>query len=652
MADAGPPAVTMESDQDASEGQSGEGAVMEPRQDRGETDSTEHEADPVPSDTADSTIGETRGMEDTDGAIETPAEGDTDGAETATAKDIEGPEAAAAGDTDRDAAETPAETDTGGAEAAADTTAVADGDSKGEEVALLNSGREEMLAVGETAPTEASASDEVDEGEARNPDGAGPEVIVMEGERLSPGPEQEPAPGAEGDGSPVELLTEQPDGQDSTERAEGDLAAAEAAEVAQGDRTPATPTIIAPDEESERSMEEPVSREPSAHDGRDCVKAGGDGAMVGNLDAVEEQDMENTVEGEMEPQMSHEELLEKYQALHETHEKLLRRNGQLQHKLADYFRRKKGEDGRVEVERGGLDQEQKYLKYMVAIEDVRRQEQQQRLALERQVADLSARQQQQQECVEAEWRALAACKRQAVLAAIRTRIGRHVSKEELKQMEQSEERKEEEVAHVRLQNIKLKNRLRKQEQMLRSREELGEGLHLIDFEQLKIENQTYNEKVEERNEELLKLRRKITCTVHMLTHVKEKLQFVQVENEEQRAALASVEVHVAQRRDALTRTKQARDALRTDNIRLRRRAGLLGSPQLLRDLEVAVDGAERLRGRLQELRARHAELALAARGVRAKVEQARAVAATGASARRGGGGGGALVSTYGAGALA
>jgi len=31
-------------------------------------------------------------------------------------------------------------------------------------------------------------------------------------------------------------------------------------------------------------------------------------------------------------------------------------------------------------------------------------------------------------------------------------------------------------------------------------EELADGLHLIDFEQLKIENQTYNEKIEERNE--------------------------------------------------------------------------------------------------------------------------------------------------------
>lgn len=42
-------------------------------------------------------------------------------------------------------------------------------------------------------------------------------------------------------------------------------------------------------------------------------------------------------------------------------------------------------------------------------------------------------------------------------------------------------------------------------------------LHLIDFEQLKIENQTVNEKIEERNEELLKLRKKNTTTVQVRT---------------------------------------------------------------------------------------------------------------------------------------
>ena len=56
---------------------------------------------------------------------------------------------------------------------------------------------------------------------------------------------------------------------------------------------------------------------------------------------------------------------------------------------------------------------------------------------------------------------------------------------------------------------------------------MAEGLHLIDFEQLKIENQTLNEKIEERNEDLHKLKKKTTTMVQILTHTREKLVFVE-----------------------------------------------------------------------------------------------------------------------------
>jgi len=59
-------------------------------------------------------------------------------------------------------------------------------------------------------------------------------------------------------------------------------------------------------------------------------------------------------------------------------------------------------------------------------------------------------------------------------------------------------------------------------------EQLAQGLHMIDFEQLKINNIDLNEKIEERNDDILKLRKKVTSTVQVLTHVKEKLQFLQV----------------------------------------------------------------------------------------------------------------------------
>lgn len=71
------------------------------------------------------------------------------------------------------------------------------------------------------------------------------------------------------------------------------------------------------------------------------------------------------------------------------------------------------------------------------------------------------------------------------------------------------------MQRVRLKNIHLGNQLKRIEQTLRQKEELAEGLHLIDFEQLKIENQSLNEKIEERNEELLKLRKKTTTTVQV-----------------------------------------------------------------------------------------------------------------------------------------
>lgn len=49
--------------------------------------------------------------------------------------------------------------------------------------------------------------------------------------------------------------------------------------------------------------------------------------------------------------------------------------------------------------------------------------------------------------------------------------------------------------------------------------------------------------------------------------------------------LKQIEVVVAQKRDLLTRTKQARDALRIDNNALRHKGGLVSHSTLLRDFE-------------------------------------------------------------------
>lgn len=83
---------------------------------------------------------------------------------------------------------------------------------------------------------------------------------------------------------------------------------------------------------------------------------------------------------------------------------------------------------------------------------------------------------------------------------------------------------------LRLEILKLKTNLAKQQKKMKDKEELAEGLHLIDFEQLKIENQSLNEKIEDRNEDLHKLKKRNTTTVQILTHTKEKLAHVKGED--------------------------------------------------------------------------------------------------------------------------
>ena len=78
-----------------------------------------------------------------------------------------------------------------------------------------------------------------------------------------------------------------------------------------------------------------------------------------------------------------------------------------------------------------------------------------------------------------------------------------------------------------------------------------------------------------------------------------------------------------QKRDILSRTKQARDALRIDNQRLRQNSGLLGNEPLLRDFEERKDEGDDLRTKLERLKMQHAELTLHCNQVRRKIEQAR-----------------------------
>ncbi|OON17252.1 hypothetical protein X801_06912, partial [Opisthorchis viverrini] len=308
-------------------------------------------------------------------------------------------------------------------------------------------------------------------------------------------------------------------------------------------------------------------------------------------------------------QRAREELIDQYRQAVMDHKVAREANLQLQTKLAEYFRRKKADAAEQQSgasSMGGsttdnvVDYEQRYNKYISSLTELRNQYQKMQSSYQKQIEELKAVCAERQKEVDDAYRDFTNYKYNVGKKALHGRTGRPINPKDLLAMLNAEQKKEAIVMEVRLENIKLRNEVAKMEAILKSKEELAEGLHLIDFEQLKIENQTYNEKIEERNEELAKLKRKIASTVQIMTHVKEKLQAVQYENAKQRQRLAIADAELTFNRDQLAKLKKARDRIRMDNSKLRRSCGLLGKTALLLNYEDSVDAVLEKKAALEE----------------------------------------------------
>jgi chromosome segregation ATPase len=197
------------------------------------------------------------------------------------------------------------------------------------------------------------------------------------------------------------------------------------------------------------------------------------------------------------------------------------------------------------------------------------------------------------------------CNREILSKAENSRTGHTLTKPQIQQIEQSETKHEEELEKVRLRHISLKTLQKKLERTLRAREQLAEGLHMIDFEQLKIENQTLNEKIEERNEELAKLKRKKTTTIQVLTHIREKLRFVEQANRHLQEKVGGVEVVITDFRNTVTIEKLERDEIRTENKEWKAKQGFATSDLLLLDFEKQKQTTEELSAAITELKNRY-----------------------------------------------
>jgi len=352
---------------------------------------------------------------------------------------------------------------------------------------------------------------------------------------------------------------------------------------------------------------------------------------------------------ESAPEMT---LQEQYHALLRRKAEAVYINSHLQHKLSEHFRRKKTSESQSmmkssatdKADENGVDDamketthEQRYIRLISKLKQNQDSLEKTKADSERLIDESRTAKDNAEKTERQAWAGLVDLYKTIASQAVSSRTGKPIPPNEIENYIKALEKKEEEVTQQRLENIKMTNKLKKKELQLQQKEELASGLVLIDFEQLKIENQTYNEKIEERNEELMKLHQKITNTVQVLTHYKEKLQFMETESAVQVEKLKEIEEEVFHCRDALTAQKQERDRLRAEFHSRQQNAGLLGSIGsgnnankkslvLLKDFEERQDETAKLEQDIEKFQKRHAELTLDIKVIEKKLEKSKLAA--------------------------
>ncbi|XP_076581170.1 cilia- and flagella-associated protein 184 [Chaetodon auriga] len=314
-----------------------------------------------------------------------------------------------------------------------------------------------------------------------------------------------------------------------------------------------------------------------------------------------------------EEDISYDACVQLLQKLCEERDQASQHNSQLQMKLAEYFHKKAGDDSQLERELPVSEQLQEYEKNINILTDLRQQLNTDSETAEQQAGELSSQCREKLDKVENEWRAFTALKQDAAVAVLSRHLGKQAAQAKVESILAAEQLRQDELIKLRLKHIKLRIKIHRLEAELRDREEHARDPLQLQFEQLQAERLELKKHTEKQNEESLKLQRRISSNLELLTNIKEKLFWSQAEVQAKREELAEVEAAVARKRDLLTRTKQARNSLQRDNLRLKEHRGLLGNRVLLRDFEDTVDASEHLEDQLEKLKGQQAETVLSCR---------------------------------------
>jgi len=161
--------------------------------------------------------------------------------------------------------------------------------------------------------------------------------------------------------------------------------------------------------------------------------------------------------------------------------------------------------------------------------------------------------------------------RDAVVGAENPRAGgKRMAEKVLAHFEKKLRHKESQIKKLESKNTSLQQSIRKMEQQLKNKEQMGEVLNVIDFDQLKIENKQFLEKIEERNNELITLKLTTGNTVQVLNTLKKRLHKLTSESEWLQSEIVQRRDLLVKVEDDITRVREEANALARQNQRAQR----------------------------------------------------------------------------------
>ncbi|KAK1806848.1 hypothetical protein P4O66_005333, partial [Electrophorus voltai] len=238
-------------------------------------------------------------------------------------------------------------------------------------------------------------------------------------------------------------------------------------------------------------------------------------------------------------------------------------------------------------------------------------------ALPAAIEELRPRCQEKKKQWDCEYQAFIMMMQEVLLAALARRLGKRAALVEVKRLLAAEQKTENKLTAAKIRNLALQMRVQSRE------EAIGELEERTKAEKLKFENENYKTMILEYEEELIRIKKGITSTREFQSHLKETINFVELEIQAKLANLAKIKAMIGNKRKALAGVMITKDKLRADNLRLYQRCSLLRNKKLLQDFEKVKDACEDLQSQIDILKRQHEKLSVKCSTVKSKLKQSR-----------------------------